>query len=90
MLRLVRKLGFKVPEFPLPPEVLIHEHNQRQAVEVVYLSDPTAWFIHPHSKPEIFHRLLPGLLKSASSGKFPASQGGMCDIDFGAWESFLA
>jgi hypothetical protein len=90
VLRAVRKLGFKVPEFPLPPEVLIHEHNQRQAVEVVYLNDPKAWFIHPHSKPEIFHRLLPALLKSVSLGEFPVAQGGMCDIDFGAWESFLS
>lgn len=90
VMRAIRKMGFSVPEFPLPPEVLMHELNQRLGARVIYLKDPKAWFIHPHSKPEIFHRLLPALLKSVAGGEFPAAQGGMCDIDFAAWESFLA
>jgi hypothetical protein len=87
--RLMRALAARVPAFPLPPEVLLHEHAQARGFGCLYLSDPRAWFIHPDTKPEIFLRLLPRLLETAGRrGDCPAAQRGVSGVQFAAWENF--
>lgn len=86
--RLGQWLAGKVPFFPLPPEVLIHERNLEMGMEILYMNSPGAWFIHPHTKPEEFYALLPALLRSVERGVFPAEQAGMSEIDLEAWEKF--
>jgi hypothetical protein len=86
--RLGQWLAAKVPFFPLPPEVLIHERNVELGMEVLYMNSPHAWFIHPHSKPEEFYELLPDLLRGVEKGVFPPEQAGMSEIDLDAWKAF--
>jgi hypothetical protein len=79
----------RIPAFPLPPEVLLHEHAQARGFECLYLDDPRAWFIHPDTKPEIFLRLLPRLLSAATQrGEVPPAQRGVSGVQFAAWEKF--
>jgi hypothetical protein len=88
--RIARSIARRIPPFPLPPEVLLHEHAQAHGFGCVYLDDPRAWFVHPDTKPETFLRLLPRLLTSvAERGEYPAQQRGLSGVQFGAWESFL-
>ncbi len=89
--RLGRSLRARVPAFPLPPEVLLHEHAQRCGLACLYLDDPRAWFIHPDTKPEIFLRLLPKLLTTAGQrGDYPPAQRGISGVQFAAWEAFAS
>lgn len=89
--RLGRSLRMRIPPFPVPPEVLLHEHAQQHGSECFYLDDPRAWFIHPDTKPEIFLRLLPRLLTTAGQrGECPPSQRGVSGIQFAAWEAHPA
>lgn len=90
IMRAIHKIRLKIPAFPLPPEVLVHEHNQRQGTQTFYLDDTHAWFVHPATKPEIFLRLLPDLLAAVSQGRYPSVQAGMCDLDFNEWDRFLS
>jgi hypothetical protein len=86
-----RSLRARLPAFPLPPEVLLHEHAQRSGFACLYLDDPRAWFIHPDTKPEIFLRLLPKLLATAGGrGEYPPAQRGTSGVQFAAWEAFVA
>ena len=87
--RLMRAVAARIPPFPLPPEVLLHEQAQARGFACLYLDDPRSWFIHPDTKPEIFLRLLPRLLAVAGQrGEFPAAQRGVSGVQFAAWESF--
>jgi hypothetical protein len=87
--RLGRSLRVRLPPFPLPPEVLLHEHAQQDGFACLYLDDPRAWFIHPDTKPEIFLRVLPKLLAAAGQrGECPPAQRGVSGVQFTAWESF--
>lgn len=87
--RVMRALAARIPPFPLPPEVLLHEHAQARGYGCLYLDDPRAWFIHPDTKPEIFLRLLPRLLETAGRrGECPAAQRGVSGVQFAAWETF--
>lgn len=89
--RLMRALAARIPPFPLPPEVLLHEQAQARGFSCLYLDDPRAWFIHPDTKPEIFLRLLPRLLETAGRrGECPAAQRGVSGVQFAAWETFSA
>ena len=89
--RLMRALAARIPPYPLPPEVLLHEHAQARGFRCLYLDDPRAWFIHPDSKPEIFLRLLPRLLRTAGGqGECPAAQRGVSGVQFAAWDAFLS
>lgn len=85
--RLARRLLRDVPPFPLPPEVLLHEHAQRRGFSCLYLANPAAWFIHPDTKPERFLRLLPKLLEHVTvRGAHPPAQRGISSVQFQAWE----
>jgi len=87
--RICRSLAARIPPFPLPPEVLLHEHAQAKGLACLYLDDPRAWFIHPDTKPERFLRLLPQLLAYATGrGVYPPDQCGVSGIRFTAWEAF--
>lgn len=87
--RLGRVLSSRIPPFPLPPEVLLHEHAQRSGRRCLYLGDPRAWFIHPDTKSDTFLRLLPRLLEVAGQrGACPAAQRGVSGVQFRAWEEF--
>lgn len=87
---LARRLARRIPPFPLPPEVLLHEHAQRRGFSCLYLRDPRAWFIHPDTKPERFLRLLPRLLESVvERGEAPDGQRGQCGIRFDDWEAYV-
>lgn len=87
--RLGRSLRARIPAFPLPPEVMLHEHAQQDGFACLYLDDPRAWFIHPDTKPEIFLRVLPKLLAAAGErGEFPPAQRGVSGVQFAAWEKF--
>jgi hypothetical protein len=87
--RLLRSLAARIPPFPLPPEVLLHEQAQARGFSCLYLDDPRAWFIHPDTKPEIFLRLLPRLLETAGRrGEYPAAQRGVSGVQFAAWDAF--
>jgi hypothetical protein len=84
-----RRLAVRVPHFPLPPEVLLHEQAQAAGFRCLYLDDPRAWFIHPDTKPEIFLRLLPRLLASVGQrGDYPPAQSGRSGVQFDAWERY--
>jgi hypothetical protein len=89
--RLMRALAARIPPFPLPPEVMLHEHAQARGFGCLYLNDPRAWFIHPDAKPEIFLRLLPRILVTAGQrGECPDAQRGVSGMQFAAWEAFLS
>ena len=89
--RLARRLLRNVPPFPLPPEVLLHEHAQRRGFSCLYLATPEAWFIHPDTKPERFLRLLPKLLQHVTvRGTYPPAQRGLSSVQFAAWETYDA
>lgn len=89
--RLMRKLAMRIPAFPLPPEVLLHEHAQAAGFACLYLDDPRAWFIHPDTKSETFLRLLPRLLSAAGQrGEYPADQRGLSGVQLAAWEAFAS
>ncbi len=86
--RLARRLVRGVPPFPLPPEVLLHEHAQRRGLSCLYLANPEAWFIHPDTKPAQFLRLLPKLLEHVTvRGTYPPAQRGLSSVQFDAWEN---
>ncbi|HUR56197.1 MAG TPA: hypothetical protein VM029_00705 [Opitutaceae bacterium] len=86
-----RKLAARVPPFPLPPEVLLHQDAETRGFRCLYLGDPRAWFVHPDTKPERFPRLLPRLLRGVNErGVFPPSQRGVSGVQFGAWEEFTS
>ncbi len=86
---LVKRFAARVPPFPLPPEVLLHEQAQTRGFRCLYLEDPRAWFIHPDTKPEKFLRLLPRLLASVNqNGECPPAQRGVSGVRFTAWEDF--
>jgi hypothetical protein len=85
------RLMARVPHFPLPPEVLLHECAQRRGFRCLYLRDPRAWIIHPDSKPPHFTTVLPRLLWHVTRrGECPAAQRGVGGLDYAAWDSFLA
>ena len=85
-----RRIVGRIPPFPLPPEVLLHEHAQAAGFGCLYLHDPRAWFIHPDTKPDVFLRLLPDLLAvAAGRGEYPPAQRGVSGVQFAAWEQFL-
>jgi hypothetical protein len=85
--RLARSLRARVPAFPLPPEVLLHERAQSDGFACLYLDDPRAWFIHPDTKPDRFLKLLPRLLASVCErGECPPAQRGLSGVQFAAWE----
>lgn len=87
--RLGRVLSSRIPPFPLPPEVLLHEHAQRSGHRCLYLGDPRAWFIHPDTKSDTFLHLLPRLLEVAGQrGACPAAQRGVSGVQFSAWAEF--
>lgn len=87
--RLGRVLSSRIPPFPLPPEVLLHEHARRSGHCCLYLADPRAWFIHPDTKSDTFLRLLPRLLEVAGRrGVCPSIQRGVSGVQFSAWEEF--
>jgi hypothetical protein len=89
--RLAQYVAMRLPCYPLPPEVLLHEHAQARGFACLYLDDPRAWYIHPETKSETFSRLLPSLLEAIGQhGAFPASQRGVSGLQFSAWESFLS
>lgn len=89
--RLLRTLAARIPPFPLPPEVLLHEQAQARGFRCLYLDDPRAWFIHPDTKPDIFLRLLPRLLDEATRrGQCPPAQRGVSGVQFSAWETYSA
>ncbi|HWL17639.1 MAG TPA: hypothetical protein VNR00_18665 [Opitutus sp.] len=86
--RIARRLLRCVPPFPLPPEVLLHEHAQRRDFSCLYLANPDAWFIHPDTKPERFVRLLPKLIEHVTvRGTHPPAQRGLSSVQFQAWEN---
>ena len=74
-----------IPPFPLPPEVLLHEHAASRGLAALYLSDPQAWFIHPDTKTETFLTLLDDMLERTSRGEYPDRQRGVSGIQFDAW-----
>ncbi len=89
--RVMNALAARIPPFPLPPEVLLHEHAQARGFGCLYLGDPRAWFIHPDTKPAAFLRLLPRLLAAAGQrGSCPDAQRGVSGVQFAAWENFAA
>ncbi len=85
--RLGRRLARHLPAWPLPPEVLLHEHAQARGFACLYLDDPRAWFIHPDTKPDRFLQLLPRLLDGVARGEVPPAQRGVSGVQFAAWES---
>lgn len=86
--RVARRLAQRViPPFPLPPEVLLHEHAQRAGRECFYLGDSRAWFIHPDTKPAVFVELLPKLLAGTRTGSTPAAQRGFTGVRFADWQA---
>lgn len=89
--RIARGLMRRLPPFPLPPEVLLHEHAQLHGFACLYLADKRAWFIHPDTKPTAFLHLLPRLLDAVvRRGAFPAAQQGVSGLQFNAWEEFAS
>jgi hypothetical protein len=87
--RIARSLAARIPPFPLPPEVLLHESAQARGFACLYLEDPRAWFIHPDTKSEAFLRLLPRLLSAAGQrGECPPAQRGVSGVQLAAWEGF--
>jgi hypothetical protein len=85
----MQRLTSRLPAFPLPPEVLLHEAAQIEKFACVYLDDPRAWFIHPDVKSEAFVRLLPRLIEQASvHGAYPPAQRGLGNVQLAAWENF--
>ncbi len=77
-----------IPEFPLPPEVLLYEHALRIGMESCYLTDPRAWYIHPDRKPPEFVDLLPKLLAATREGRYPRPQAGFTGVDLSVWKDF--
>lgn len=89
--RIARGLMRRLPPFPLPPEVLLHEHAQRCGFGCLYLADTRAWFIHPDTKPAPFLHLLPHLLEAiVRRGTFPSTQQGVSSLQLEAWKEFVA
>lgn len=87
--RIARRLIRNLPPFPLPPEVLLHEHAQRRNLFCLYLANPNAWFIHPDTKPDCFLQLVPKLLEQVTGrGGYPPSQRGISSVQFQAWEDY--
>ena len=78
-----------IPPFPLPPEVLLHEHAGRRGMHCLYLGTEQAWYVHPDSKPPAFLQMLPRLQEAVRRGACPPAQFGRSGIDFAAWQSFL-
>lgn len=88
---LAARLARRIPPFPLPPEVMLHEHAQRSSARCLYLADPEAWFLHPDTKPEDFHRQLPQLVEAVvQQGRYPEGQQGLGGLDWPLWAGFLA
>lgn len=91
MTRLPAVISARIPPFPLPPEVLLHEAAQARGFGCLYLEDPRAWFIHPDTKPGQFVHLLPRLVAAISErGACPPEQRGIGGLRYPAWEAFLA
>lgn len=89
--RIAHGLARAIPPFPLPPEVLLHEHAQRRGFFCLYLADPRAWFLHPDEKSAPFLRLLPRLLTIATErGECPPAQRGLSSVQFAAWDALSA
>ena len=83
---LARRLTSRIPAFPLPPEVLLHEQAQARDFACLYLANPEAWFIHPDTKPPFFAEALPRLLDAVvRHGTVPTSQQGISGVQFSAW-----
>jgi len=87
--RMSRRISrYLIPEFPLPPEVLLYESALRHGLGSYYLGDVRAWYIHPDRKPQEFTELLPRLLKATREGRFPPSQAGFTGVGLTDWRSF--
>lgn len=89
--RLGRRLVRRVPPFPLPPEVLLHEDAQARGFRCLYLGDPRCWFVHPDTKPAGFVALLPQLLDAVvQRGVIPAGQRGLGSLQLSLWQDDFA
>lgn len=86
--QIARRMAREFPQFPLPPEVLLHQHCAKRGVNSFYLNDSRAWYVHPDSKPTEFLMLLPKMLAAVSQGRFPEAQRGLSGIQFDAWQAF--
>ncbi len=86
--RIARRVAREFPSFPLPPEVLLHEHASGRGAASIYLNDPRAWYVHPDTKPPDFIALLPKMLEAVSEGRCPEAQRGLSGIQFEAWHEF--
>jgi hypothetical protein len=85
--RIFRKMAHHwIPPFPLPPEVLVHEENQKEGMKVLYLNREDLWFVHPETKPKEFLEVLENLLKKVPKGECPGGQRGLAGIQFGLWK----
>lgn len=88
--RVARRLARDfIPPFPLPPEVLLHEHAGRRGARCLYLRSEQSWYVHPDTKPRLFLDLLPQILDSVRRGECPQEQRGLSAVDFDAWHSFF-
>lgn len=85
--RMFRKIAHhKIPPFPVPPEVLVHEANQAKGMKVFYLNREDLWFVHPETKPKEFLEVLEPLLTKVARGECPEGQRGLAGIQFGMWK----
>jgi hypothetical protein len=82
-----KRLARRLPPFPLPPEVLLHEDAQARGFRCLYLGDPRCWFVHPDTKPAAFVAVLPHLLDSVvQRGTTPPGQRGLGSLQLPLWQ----
>jgi len=76
--------------YPRSPEIMLFRSVGGAGGRRLNLSSENAWLLHPQTKPDLYVKILPEILKTVQVGSVPQEQCGYSEINLAAWEKFLS
>lgn len=70
-------------------ETSVERALERSRLRRADLMTDQAWSLHPGDRSELFHRLLPSIVKAVNTGRYPPEQAGHFDLLPEPWQKHL-